>query len=188
MTNGKKLYAQVGVHLSDADLIDMGEALAGKRLESQRLEAEKAEHAAEFKATEEYRVFKEEADTIGAKITTIEAEADVLAKQIDAREKIVDVEIREEADAERNMIAIIRVDNNQLIKTRAMTLNEMAEARQTTLPLSDADVERTFDTEPPPADVAGEEEQLGREKLVKLDPKARRAKAAEAAAAEKAAE
>lgn len=151
----KKLYEKVGIRLTDAQVIEMGEELAEERLEVNRLSEEKTAKTTEFKATEEYQAYKHETDTITEKIDALNTSIDELAKQIDDREKFVDVEVREEPDDGRNMVAIVRVDTGQIIKTRAMTLNEMAEAtqrkRQPSLDFADHDGPEAHDTDPAPA-------------------------------------
>ncbi len=114
MTTKPKLYEKVAVRLTDAQLIEMGEELAAKRLEYNQVDADKAEALGNF----------------NAKLKTLDAEIDDIARQIDDREKHVDIEVREEPDDGRNVIALVRVDNGQLLKTREMTLNEMAESAQ----------------------------------------------------------
>jgi len=146
MTTKSKMYEKVGVRLTDADMIKAGEELAEKRLEYNAVDAEKAEALSNF----------------NAKLKTLDAEIDDLARQVDNRERSVDIEIREEPDDGRNIIAIVRADNGHVIRTRDMTLNEMAEktARlQGKLPLGD----EAGDTDPPPPPEANG---VGEQKLV----------------------
>lgn len=126
MTTKSKMYEKVAVRLTDADMIKAGEELAEKRLEYNAVDAEKSEALANF----------------NAKLKTLDGEIDDLARQVDDRERAVDIEIREEPDDGRNLIAIVRADTGHIIRTRAMTLNEMAEKtarQQGTLPLGDPD-------------------------------------------------
>jgi hypothetical protein len=183
-----KIYEKVGVHQNDAQIIDLGEALATKRLEANDLAALRSVKASAFRATDEYVAWKEEDADISAKINVLDADIDLLAQQIDTREKVVDVEIREEMDGGRSSVAVVRVDTGQVIRTRAMTLNEMAEYRQGTLPLEggdgaapDTERETERETDPPPAGPDGEELEDGAQKLVKVSKRGGRKAAADTA-------
>lgn len=138
----QKLFEKVGIKLSDGQLLQLGKDHAAKCKEVREVEDEKSEAL----------------NTFNARIKTLAAEAEDMERKINDREDQVDVEVREEPDDGRNTIVTVRVDNGQTLKTRPMTLNEMAEAnhRRKGGAVDDEDGETTevSDTDPPEAETS----------------------------------
>jgi hypothetical protein len=112
MTTGK-MYERVAVKLSDAQVLVLGKEHAAKDAEHRKVTEEKGEAL----------------NTFNAKLKTLEAEMHDISDQVNNQEKEVDIEVREEPDYGRNTVVTVRVDNGQPLKTRPMTLNEMAEGK-----------------------------------------------------------
>jgi hypothetical protein len=108
-----KLFEKIKIHLTDAQAIELGDELAEKEVARTALEEEKSAALGSF----------------NAKLKTADAEIVDLATQLNERVREQEVEVREEHDDGRNVVVIIRQDNGQVLRTRNMTLNEMAEAK-----------------------------------------------------------
>lgn len=142
-----KMFEKIKIQLTEQELLSMGEVLGEKSVAYTALEEEKSAALGQF----------------NARLKTLWAEIQDLATQVNDRVTEKDLEIREEHDDARNIVVIIRADDNSPLRTRPMTLNEMAEARhraQGTLSFQDDDEPSASDTEPPPP---GDDDLLGAE-------------------------
>jgi hypothetical protein len=108
----RPLTEKVAVPLSDREVAELGMKLAETRARTGRMEREKKDVDTDY----------------NAKLKTLEAEQDTLAKQINERQSEIDVAVKEVPDDARKMVCIVRLDNGALLRTREMTTKEKGEA------------------------------------------------------------
>jgi hypothetical protein len=110
---GKRtVFEKLTVPLSDREVSELGIKHAEARVEYLRLEKEKHEMDVEF----------------NAKLKTLDAEQDSLARQVNARSSEIDVECEEIHDDARKMVEVWRLAPRELLKTREMTVQEKGAA------------------------------------------------------------
>jgi hypothetical protein len=114
-----KMFERIKIVLTDAQAIEAGDNLAEKKVAYDALEAEmnakKDEH-------------KDVIDGYKARLEVLGADVSEKASWLNERIEVKEIEVREEHDDGRKTVVVIRVDNGQQLRTRPMTLQEMAEA------------------------------------------------------------
>jgi len=161
MSKHEKMFEKVAVRLEDPEVLKLGKELAEKRVAYNALAEEKGEAL----------------KTFNAKLNTMDAQIDDLARQVSERVTERDIEIIEEHDDARKMVIIKNAETGAILRTRKMTIEEMGSANaraQGGLPFGDSDDDEedaeddsdaVSDTDPPPPELVADD---GEQKLVQL--------------------
>jgi hypothetical protein len=150
MAKEKKQTQSIAVDLSDAQCLDIGKREADLSLLYEKIDAEAKATAKEFRE----------------RLTKIWEEIQELAKQQKDKVRMENVEVVEIFDEARQTVKICRADDErQILKTRAMTLGEMAESRQ-----------REAESRQVKIPLEGSKVAAGEQKVVELDKSRKRKK------------
>jgi len=143
----KKIKEKITITLSDAQCLEVGKQQADKELLYAKIEEELKAKSKDFRD----------------RLNKLWDEIQELAQQQKDKQRVEEVEVVEIEDLERCKIIIARASNErEILRSRPMTLNEIAEARQKSNAARQKDL--AFDAKPA-AETGGEEN------MVKLDKK-----------------
>lgn len=107
-------FDKLGVPLNEDEVRQRGEAIARKMHEVEELKAEK----------------KSANSTIKEREKKLVAELEQLAREVRTKTEDRQIECREKKSTDPGMIDIMRLDDNSLVRQRAMTEKEVKESRQ----------------------------------------------------------